>query len=407
MKDLIRRNGLVALAAITLAGCQMQATGLDTPPAAVPTTEEQGEFHPNNIQPFLDSLKGERQTQAIAVSSVDTNRSLLVTNLKVVNDPVRSAAGGAWHFGTLMSRMAGKVPPSTFTLNWLNTWKTAQTINGDTAAARAGIQSLVIDPWLKASGGKTLDLKRAPFRLLAIVNRLDLRTAGNAGEGRFIYGVVDAAGNPTQFTVILEYGIPLANAKVGSVKGWATQWQNLSKFALGSAQYNAALQAITDTFTAANANPQKPNGSALNQLRTNEIAISPNWELREFQIVSSGQLVTVTTKQSPRHALNNSAALAKFLNDNSANVLAGKHVVPAAMLGVKSSTEVGQWNAPGVKPDVRKAFAVATCIGCHQSETGTFFLHVTNRSAGAEAGISSFVRNIELPARAKDLASLI
>ena len=145
----------------------------------------------------------------------------------------------------------------------------------------------------------------------------------------------------------------------------------------------------------------------MNQLRTNEIALGGSWELREFQIGSTRQLRPVTTKQSPRHALNNTPALAKFLKDNSASILAGKHVVPAAMLCGRSSTEVGQWKAPGVPENVRKAFAVATCIGCHQSETGTFFLHVTNRPAGAEAGLSNFVKNIELPARAKDLASVL
>lgn len=404
MQFTTRKLGLVSMMTITLAGCQMQTPVLQSAVSVAPRMEEQGEFHPNNIQPFLESLKGERRTQAIDVKLVDPARSLMVTNINVVNDKVRTAQGGAWHFGTLMTRMAGKVAPSQFALNWLNSWKTAQTINGDSVPARAAIQSQVIDPWLKASGGKNLDLNKAPFRLLAIVNRLDLRTDGNAGEGRLVYGVLDASGNALPFTVIFEYGIPLA--KVGSVKSWAQQWQNLSKHAIGSATYNAALQTITDTFTAANANPQKPNGSALNQLRTNEIALASPWELREFQVVSSGQLAPVTTKQSPRHNLNNTAALAKFLSDNSQSILAGKHVVPTNMLGGRSA-DVGKWTAPGANENVRKAFAVATCIGCHSSETGTFFLHVGTRSANSEAAISAFVKNTDLPFRARDLASLL
>jgi len=36
-----------------------------------------------------------------------------------------------------------------------------------------------------------LDLHRAPMQLLAIVNRFDLNlTEGNAGEGRFVFGVL-------------------------------------------------------------------------------------------------------------------------------------------------------------------------------------------------------------------------
>ena len=400
-----RNLGLVSMMAITLAGCQMQTPVLQSTVSEAPRMEEQGDFHPNNIQGFLESLDGGRRTQAIDVKLVDPARSLMVTNINVVNDKVRTAPGGAWHFGTLMTRMAGKVTPSQFALNWLNSWKLARTINGDTVPARAAIQSTVIDPWLRASGGQVLNMDKAPFRLLAIVNRVDLRSAGNAGEGRLVYGVLDSRGNALPFTVILEYGIPLA--KVGTVKAWGQRWQDLSKLAIGSAAYNTALQSITDTFTAANANPQKPNGSALNQIRTNEIAIGPSWELREFKIVASGGLAQVTTSQSPRQALNNTTALAKFLNDSSASILVGKHVVPANMLGGRSSSDVGPWKAPGANETVRKAFAVATCIGCHQSETGTFFLHVGTRTANTEATISDFMKSTELPFRAKDLASLL
>jgi hypothetical protein len=231
----MRNLGLVSMVSMFLAGCQMEPPGLQSPVAEETRVEEQGESHPNSIQGFLESLKGTRETQAIAVRSVDTARSLMVTNLRVVNNPVRTAPGGAWHFGTLMKQMAGTVAPAQFTLNWLNSWKVAQTINGDTVPARAAIQSQVIDPWLKASGGRSLDLDKAPFRLLAIVNRLDLRTAGNAGEGRFVYGVLDASGNPLPFTVIFEYGIPLT--KVDTVQAWAQQWQDLSKHAIGSSTY--------------------------------------------------------------------------------------------------------------------------------------------------------------------------
>jgi len=157
----MRNLGLVSMVSMFLAGCQMEPPGLQSPVAEETRVEEQGESHSNSIQGFLESLKGTRETQAIAVRSVDTARSLMVTNLRVVNNPVRTAPGGAWHFGTLMKQMAGTVAPAQFTLNWLNSWKVAQTINGDTVPARAAIQSQVIDPWLKASGGQSLDLDKA------------------------------------------------------------------------------------------------------------------------------------------------------------------------------------------------------------------------------------------------------
>ena len=97
--------------------------------------------------------------------------------------------------------------------------------------ARTSIQTLVINPWLTASGGTTLDMTKAPFRLLGIVARLDLRqNAGysggtSAGEARFIYNVLDGSGNPTLFMVIFEYGLDAADGV--AVQNWAddrTAW---------------------------------------------------------------------------------------------------------------------------------------------------------------------------------------
>ena len=166
---------------------------------------------------------------------------------------------------------------STFTLNWLHTWSTTQTINSDVVLARTSIQTLVINPWLTASGGTTLDMTKAPFRLLAIVARLDLRqNAGysggtSAGEGRFIYNVLDGSGNPTSFMVIFEYGLDAADCV--AVQNWADDWHGLGGHTFGP-DYNAALQTVTDRFATIGASPGKPNGSAINQVRSDEIALS-------------------------------------------------------------------------------------------------------------------------------------
>src|SRR5262249_22667447 len=155
-------------------------------------------------------------------------------------------------FGLLMTAMAGTNDPEPFVHTWLQEWEAARTVNGFTVPPRP-IHDRVLDPWLNASGGSSLDLTHAPFRLLAIVNRIDLRdlSRGSAGEGRFVFGVLDpATQTPLQFTVILEYNLPATT--VEDVVRWATDFHNLSNFPLGSAQYNAALQAITDRFAGPN-----------------------------------------------------------------------------------------------------------------------------------------------------------
>ena len=126
------------------------------------------------------------------------------------------------------------------------------------------------------------------MRLLAIVNRFDLRSTGNAGEGRFVFGVLDAAGNPMQFTVILEYKLPAANA--AAVQTWANDWHALGALALGSAAYRTKLQQITHKFSKRGAFPGRPNDSAISQVRSNEIALAFPWELRELHLTTTGQL---------------------------------------------------------------------------------------------------------------------
>lgn len=381
---------------------------------------------------------------------VDPAKSLVITNVKVVEDPKRTfnpctntgTPMGAWTFGRLMTEMANQpltgIQPSVFVRKWLDKWMADQTTaNGWTAAKRQQIKQLVIDPWEAASGGPgmPLNLSKAPFRLLAIVNRVDLRGAssayggGNAGEGRFVFGVMDMrptggidpyTGQPTtactetQFTVIIEYGIDRSGCF--AIQNWGLQWYNLKFHVLGSASYNAALQAITDQFTKANAAPKKPNGSALNQLRTNEIALRnppPDqfWQLREFRLPKgNGHLFEANAKQTPHETLRNTDLTANYVNANTVAILNGTYVVPDFWLGQKFLTNAS--DVPGGPPPpatvfwnngptvaiisrpARHEFSLGTCSSCHHSETSTAFTHIKPAPFGTPAGLSGFMTGI-------------
>ena len=130
---------------------------------------------------------------------------LMITDLRVVEDPIRTnpnaGARATWAFKYLMENMAGENDPAEFTLRWLKHWEEDQVVNGQVSTARAAIREKVIEPWLEASGGVRLDLRLAPFKLLAIVNRLDLRmhnedSVTTGGEGRFVFGVLNQDGTP-------------------------------------------------------------------------------------------------------------------------------------------------------------------------------------------------------------------
>ncbi len=332
-------------------------------------------------------------------------KELMITDLSVVNDSRTKGADGPWSFGGLMKNLAGSGDRKAFVLNWLKMWETAQTVNDQIVPARSSIRSIVIDGW-KARDGQagasdaawTMNFANAPFRLLAIVNRIDLNRIEDpadktAGEGRFVFGVLGGDDAPLPFTVIFEYR--LIGTDRERLRGWAQEWHALGLIPNFGPPYNAALQAITDKFSG-------PAGQ-LNQIRTNEIALTSPWELREFRIVN-GALRETPTLQTPANSVQNSAALARFINQNEVEIIDGLVRVPekfenVPFLAASSLVPFNfSWAAPGVQnPEARHKLAVISCNGCHHIETGTgSFLHIANRAPNAEPQLSGFLKGIEV-----------
>ena len=351
--------------------------------------------------------------------AIDPARSLLINHPGVVGDPTRagnpcvagSNAMGPWSFGFLMTEMANQaatgITPSQFAKRWLEEWVLDQTINGPDVPARPAMNN-VINAWKAASGGGDLDMAKAPFHLVAIVNRIDLADnpgyggSANSGELRFVFGLMQNC-QPTRFAVILEYGVPPKSCF--ALKSYAQQWRNLSGIPIGTPAYNAALQAITNPITIHGAGGTKPNGSALNQLRTNENFLNPLWELREFRINSASRLLEqTTTKQTPLVSFNNTPALRDFINTNQAAIFNNTYVVDLLLSGspfLSGSAPMppGVWRgAPVVNNnDARNKFSLGTCSGCHFTETNTPFVHIDpNTPIGAPAALSGFLTGINM-----------
>jgi len=405
--------------------------------------------------------------------AVDASKELLITDFSVIESaeettfdsthPSGASKRGAWSFGRLMHNMLPKgnrdsaAAASQFAYTWLTHWESDQQPNElvSLSGARSRVRDFVIEPWKLASGCTAgtsdadcvLDMGKAPFRLVAIVYRPDLRklaadgNPGHGGEGRFVFNLL-INGKPVKETVIFEYSLPIFTNM--HVLTWAYRWHLLGSFQFGGA-YNALLRNITNGFAGADADPRRPNGNALNQLRTNELvlkhvagcaspAVPPAlcppaestafptqklWELREFVIKDSGFLTQIPVAQEPSRDFDvavrkdgtrivgtgtRSNELAKWMLDNSSAILAGKHTVKAEWLGNSSylGSGVPAWGATtGFKytaPDgtvtavpeaVRTSFAINTCAGCHRHEanaaTGAIatktFLHITDPRA--------------------------
>ncbi len=380
---------------------------------------------------------------AAAQTSIHVESELFITNTGVVDDD-RAYDGGPWSFGGLMTAMAGNVPPADFVEAWAATLISPSAVNSDNAAnnisemvLKQAVFSDFFSDWRTRSGG-TFDLDSAPFRLLAIVNRPDLlkRTENgftSAGEARLVFAAVDpsvadvraAESGVRKFFVIFEYGIPASTC--AEVQAWHEMWHDLGNdplALLGESSFNSKLQLITDAFTLPAVGSGKPNGSLLNQLRTNEFALSNSsliWDLREWNLVDApgtshqAVLQSVTVKQSPAQKFNTFSdrrnELSGWIRINQDAIRQGRHVVPLDLPGPAGRPFLGavalndakvqllppdqqgmgaangptQWwmrhftnNHTLATPftvsvdqaELRHRFALQTCAGCHGFETG-------------------------------------
>ena len=384
------------------------------------------------------------------------DQSLFITSPDVVLNPDRTwdpctgagTKGGVWTFAHLIREMAngsGKTPED-FVVDWLSLWLNSYPVNSDSVAARTAMFSQVIQPWATASGVVAtlvtnpgsgirsvsltgpLDLDIAPYRLEAIVNRIDLgetSTGGGtygsitgrpvtAGELRFIFGVVqpspwgagtEASCGRKHFTTILEYGVP--GTGCSRVVSWAQQWTQLQTFPSFTDAYRAQLESMTESVVLHGAAPAKGNQNAIDQIRTNEIALGSVWELREFTLSdenpaagtdtpSNGELRVHTVAQTP-----NEGAISPGGADPSVNAFVTGPVTAGLELPVTlpnhcnasftvpfsvSGTPFRGGNALVAPPDfwransapstpegicARHQFSLNTCHGCHRGDSGT------------------------------------
>ena len=363
---------------------------------------------------------GENEDQVSFVFSekrdVISSKELLIRATDVVDSP-RADLGGPWHFKTQLERLAGTSDDrelSRFTIDWLMNWATDQTVNTFSSAARKQISD-VIEPWRSTNDPSVLDWTKTPFRLLAIVNRIDLtkfhdpasqQRVKKQGEGRLVYGVLRPDGSRESFTVILEYGLPdlVTGDKTASWRKWAQMWHRLGDPALGGANefpepYLRALQEITDAYS---------QGTHLNQVRSNENALDSLWELREFQL-KQGRLRQVTVKQTPDESFDgsglNAQKLVNFINRMKASIEAGTHEVPevlppslggGAILAADAPNPGGgdfRWSIQNTNQTAVTLFAFNTCNGCHGGhvQPSSGFLHIRPRGPNQQATLSPFL----------------
>ncbi len=342
--------------------------------------------------------------------TIDPARELFIQDPTVLTDARASnASDGAWSFRYLIEQMATTSPN-----NYVN-----DLINNIVASGRDMTRLRAQWPTTIDTTSVVLpDITRAPFELLAIVDGIDAHAAGQ-GELRFVYGIYDVPGAPEfnpqgrSFTLMLTYALP-ATVALPTRQAWAQRFHALGAIPFG-ADYNAALQAITDAVVRTATLPstaENPRGSTLVALSINEAFGNTPFQLRQLRplpdpVHGQRELVVGTVDQSPDASLSAmNGALPDFLNANAALVQGGFASLPATLLGMQSSAvnPPVSWSLPSVTSEaLRHAFAGQTCAGCHSSEApvgaGFTIFHVIPYNGPTAPSTSGWVTIVELPRR--------
>lgn len=386
--------------------------------------------------------------------AIDYQKEILITDVSVVDDPCRTSwrgtdasgsacaanAVGHWTFGYVMQQLAGNVQVNAFMEAWAKTYSTKQLVNGaNDVLPRPKADLLTNSDW---ATNKMYSVYDAPFRLLAIVNRVDLESlsmtsgygsAKSLGEGRMVFGVLGSDGSPLRAVVIFEYNLP-STSLYRTSSDWANAWHKLGS--LSGEAYRAQLQVITDEFLAPQGAAQGPNnGSSIAHVRSNEVAftddkLQPNqWEMRSYTLQEPGvvglppspcrsntcMLLPSTLDGTPYKTLNKMPILQDLAYKNSSAILSQSFAVPprwvfkgnsiqilssSVQLNGMANEEVWSFTPDNTQPvdyyKLRQSFAFSTCNGCHYNETGTFNLHIQERYPNQPASVSSFLQYRDL-----------
>jgi hypothetical protein len=254
-------------------------------------------------------------------------KTLMIVDRRVVDSGIAHKSR-PWRFENALSNLAGGHDIGNFVYRWLSSFENTQNINGFSIPARAAIRTKFIDLWKRnqgiAPGPNTdaqwissIDLTKAPVKLVAVVNRIDLAKIDrdpqsgqiarveNAGEGRLVYQVFDDKladdKKARPFTIIFEY--ELRATTIEELQQWAAAWEDLINHKYGT-PFNKKLANIVGRFAIRNPELDRPNNIALNQIRTNEIDLALPWQLREFRLGPDGFLSPSTVALTPDLSFN-------------------------------------------------------------------------------------------------------
>lgn len=356
---------------------------------------------------------------------VKADKELIITSNDVVDND--AAKGGKLSFGYLIENLAGNKEDGGILIkslfdNWSNRTPTFTVPNTFSTAPNRPNVDLFLNRWKDIDGDTgTLEnwvpnLDNAPFRLLGITNRIDLKDTINnsSGEGRFTYCInpeLFPNDNSAFFNIIFEYNLP--GKTTDDCSRWVNKWHSLSEDSLSKAQYIEVLTSVTDSFVLMN---------ELNQLRTNDFIFEKVWELREFKHnKSSNSFESHFLSKTPDIRFNNqdelSSAVTQLQNeiDNNLNYefeesMRAASAVPNTANQNAINNPGFTWDIPNVNSNLEFLSSLNTCNGCHMGHgdnAGLRFMHMKPRKESEQVEISGRLSNIDRTARVANMKILL
>lgn len=333
--------------------------------------------------------------------NLSAERSLLVRDAAIIDDPTFSLQ-------SVLTQLAPPGQVDAFVSSLVSQVGSGkQVTSGATTKARMGFSKFSQDL------GTTTGLAGRFTKIMAttaLINRLDLASAGNCGEARITFAMTSAYTNGNQrMTLIVELKVPDDG---NGCKQVAQRWAELSLID-DAAERRAKLIALySELLTPGN----------LGQLRTNEfvnLTGGEAWELREFHISpATGLLDLVPVAQTVDPSQASNTALLGWVAANAASLKAGTAVIPAQFLAGASTENGARLTLDKLTTDrteLEKSVNSLACAGCHLTETKSPFVHIGERLAtrvGTEyrpvgrAVIDDFLQK-ELPKRAALLTQVL
>ena len=335
------------------------------------------------------------------------NHSLMITDSGVLDDPRYAydvsrtgnsgTPGNVWAFPSLFALYLPKsVRPAADRV--LNQWLTS--LSDPASPNFIGVQTvrLLKSSWARFSlPSPSPVLTEAPFRLLAIVYRPDLAKlqTGNMicdDEVRFEFGGMNAFGSPDDGMLSI-FEIVMPCQTYAAYHERLLGWDALARQELSSAEYRAALARLTG-FALRTASKIR--------LRLN-VRKSRNdlpWLMKEYRWQDElGAIAAIPLERNIAVSVFGHADLFNFVNANLPAIRANDYFIPEISSLISIEGRMRKDREPVLclsdkwppTEELRVVLSRNNCAGCHTTETGTEFVHISNRAWGSESTLSKFL----------------